>query len=83
MNSLQNYEIFLFIIVYRVIKQTVAYTYEYLGGWDFDNNVDSDKILEFDPLTEKWDGVGSMLTGRSSHEVSVIQFDSGLIECLN
>ena len=74
---------FFSFIVYRVIKQTVAYTYEYLGGWDFDNNVNSDKILEFDPLTEKWEVVGSMLIGRSSHEVSVIQFDSGLIECLN
>ena len=69
---------FFSFIVYRVIKQTVAYTYEYLGGWDFDNNVNSDKILEFDPLTETWEVVGRMNEARSDHAVSVINFESGL-----
>ena len=69
---------FFSFIVYRVIKQTVAYTYEYLGDWDFDNNVNSDKILEFDPLTETWEVVGRMNESISDHAVSVINFESGL-----
>ena len=49
---------------------------KYLAGGN--GYPDYDDILEFDPLTGQWKEVAKMIQAKSSHAVSVINFDSGL-----
>ena len=58
-----------------MIYWELRFTNEYLGGND--GSFLSD-ILEFDPLTEQWTLVGSLYEARGVHDVSVINFESGL-----
>ena len=49
---------------------------KYLGGYDDSNFVE---ILEFNPLTEKWELVDRMIYARDNHAVSVVTIDHCLL----
>ena len=53
------------------------YPNKYLGG-NYGGSTNSENILEFDPLTEKWKTVAKMMKARGSHAVAVINFESGI-----
>ena len=56
----------------------------YLGGYDggqpsgVGDSDNSDEILEYDPLTGRWNLVDRMIQARSNHAVAVINFEPEL-----
>ena len=44
------------------------------GGAEVDDGTRRNNILEYNPMSEQWQEVGTMKQGRSSHAVSVVSY---------
>ena len=50
------------------------FTMKLLGGSDADGS-DRNELLEYDPVTEEWQEVGTLMQGRHIHGVSLVPFN--------